>query len=263
MFFNRFNFKIPRNFQKTFFTATAFGLLVLVNSASVYGEEKTKNTNLPTAPDTGTPEEDFQSAGTRDNNTFSNLCDANSQQIVYLLGNNIRESTLSAHPVFWFNFPDASEAISQVEFVLKETDTDNKIYHRVVETPKQSGTVGIALPQEEQYALNPNINYSWSLNVDCVGEQQETLELTGWLRRVLPNTELQNRLATASESEKYRVYLEHNLLYDALNELAQRRTKEPSNLKIVTAWNQLLKELGWEDLARQSTVKFYVLQTDI
>ena len=83
------------------------------------------------------------------------------------------------------------------------------------------------------------------------------------MRRLLPDTELQNRLATVSESEKYRVYLEHNFLYDALNELAQHRTKEPSNLKTVTAWNQLLKELGWEDLARQSTVKFYVLQTDI
>ena len=255
------NLKIAQNIPKKLFSVIILSWLIVINPASVLGEEKTNNANLPTAPDTGTPEEDFQSAGTRDNETLSSLCQADSQQIVYLLGENIRESTLSPYPVFWFNFANI-QAIGQIEFVLEETDTNKKVYHRTLKTPKQTGTLGIALPHQKKYALIANKNYSWKLNIDCVGEPK-TLALTGWLHRLLPDTKLQNQLATASDEEKYHIYLKRNLLYDALNELAQRRTHTPQDIKLVTAWNQLLQELGWHNLAQQSTVEFHVLQTDI
>lgn len=262
MFFNKFNFKVSKNIPKWLFSIATFGLLICLNFAPLHSEEKT-NADLPPAPDTGTPEEDFQSAGTRDNRILSKFCDADSQKIVYLLGNDIRESTISPYPFFWFYFSDTSKTIDRVKFVLKESDTEKEIYRLTIESLKQSGTVGIPLPREKKYALIPNTNYSWNLTVNCVGEGQKTLELRGWLRRLLPDTELQSQLAAASEEEKYRVYLEHNILYDALNDLARRRTQKPGNTSVIIAWNQLLNDLGWYNLSEQSPNIFYVLQTDV
>ena len=262
MFFSKFDFKIGKNWQKYFVSVAVYSVLFSATSVAISHEAKTQNSSLPNAPDTGTPEEDFQSAGTRDNQTATKACQADSQQIIYLLGNDIRESTLAAYPVFWFNFVNTKRNIARLEFVLEEFDTGNEVYSRTINTYQNSAIVGIPLPHKERYALVPNKNYSWSLYIDCIGEQQETLKLTGWLRRLLPNAELQNQLATASDREKYRVYKKHNLLYDALNELAQRRAREPNNLKVTTAWNQLLHELGWHNLIQQPAINFYVLQTD-
>jgi hypothetical protein len=48
----------------------------------------------------------------------------------------------------------------------------------------------------------------------------------------------------------YFIIVRNAVLYDALDDLAQRRTAEPKNDRLKTAWNQLLVELGWQELIK-------------
>ncbi len=245
--------------QKNQWAISALTLLIALLLIPQPGntEEKKSNSNsnnnrLPPAPDTGSPEEDFSAGGTRDNRRRDTVCGVKEQQIAYLLGNRNREFTLSAYPTFWFHIPDTMNKIAQMKFVVTELETGKKIYERAIQETKRSGITGIALPKEEKYALSPRVNYTWSLEVDCARTDRESeIILEGWLTRLSSDSKLKNHLATASETEKHTVYLKHNLLYDALTELAQRRMNKPNDIQIETAWNQLLTTLGWQDLVEQ------------
>lgn len=217
-------------------------------------QKKGNNHRLPTAPDTGSPQEDFSAGGTRDEQLRNSVCGVDGQQIAYLLGNKNREFTSSAYPTFWFYLPRTMNKIAQMKFVVTELETGKKIYDRVIQATKTSGITGISLPRDKRYTLSPEVNYAWSLQVDCAGTDRESeIALAGWLSRISSNVELQNQLAAASEAEKVAVYLNHNLLYDAITQQAQSLIAKPKNIQVETAWNQLLTTLGWQDLVEQKS----------
>lgn len=226
-------------------------------------EESAKN-NLPSSPDTGSPEEDFSAGGSRGNNLLAQICGENSQQIAYLLGENNREFTSSPYPTFWFHIPQKIQKLAQIKFSLTDLETDQKIYHRTLKVSEKSNIVGISLPAKPQYALSPAVNYSWRLEVDCTkSEDESVISLEGWLQHLPLSTNLRKQLATVSIKDRYKVYLRYNLLYDALSNLAQRHIVEPDNSGVAIAWNRLLTELGWQDLVGQSAIQPSLLDTKI
>jgi hypothetical protein len=226
--------------------------LMILFFAPQSGQTKEKNNHssrLPPAPDTGSPEEDFAAGGTRDGRLRNTVCGKDTQNIVYLLGNKNREFTASAYPSFWFHIPQNINKINKMQFIVTELATGKKIYDRVLPKPQKPGIIGVNLPQSPKYALSSKTNYTWSLHVDCAGTQQDVeIALTGWLSRLPSNSKLQNQLAHTSELEKYKVYLQHNLLYDALTDLAELRIAKPNNPNIEIAWTDLLSKLGWQDI---------------
>ena len=232
-------------------------------------EEQKKNSQsrrLPPAPDTGAPEGDFSAGGTRDNRHKNNLCGVDQGQIAYLLGNKNREFTSSAYPTFWFYLPNIDNKKAQIKFAVTELETGKKIYDRVIEGTKESGIIGIDLPKEKQYALSPEVNYTWSLNVDCAQTDRESeIALEGWLTRLPLQSkfQLQNQLAITPEAEQHTVYLKHNFLYDALTQLAQYRIAQPNNIQIKRAWNELLATLGWQDFIHQESANEKISVSDI
>lgn len=234
-------------------TLTLLIAFLLIPQPGNAKEKKSSNNRLPSAPDTGSPQEDFAAGGTRGNQPKNALCGVNNQQIAYLLGNKNREFTSSAYPTFWFYIPNVMNQVAQMKLVVTELETGKKIYDRVIKDTEKSTVIGIKAPHEQRYALSPAINYSWSLQVDCAGRKGNSeIALAGWLSRSALDNQLKPQLAAASEAEKYTVYLKHNLLYDALTEVMQNRLAEPNNIQIETAWNQLLTKLGWQDLIEES-----------
>ena len=259
--------KTSKRWQKKQWGISVLALLVALLLLPLAGNTKEKkssnNTNrLPPAPDTGSPEEDFSAGGTR-KRLEDTVCSEIEQNLIYLLGNRNREFTSSAYPTFWFRVPNTMNEITQMKFVVTELETGKKIYDRSIRDQK-SGIIGITLPKEQKYALSPETNYAWSLEVDCSQTDEETqIALEGWLSRVSPS-KLQDRLAAASKTERHQIYWQHNLLYDALTELARHRIAEPNNTQVEIAWNQLLVELGWQDLVQQqSAIEPTILDTRI
>ena len=229
-----------------------FVILLFLTQPGFAKEKKSDRRRLPPAPDTGSPEEDFSAGGTRDNRHLNTLCGIDRDKIVYLLGNKTREYTSSAHPTFWFHFPKTINKVAGMTFVVTELETGKKIYEGAVEEQK-AGITGITLPHEPQYALSSETNYAWSLEIDCARTNGSEIALEGWLSRVSPDNKLKNSLAAVSQTKKHEVYLQHNLLYDALTELGHRRVDKPNNVRLEIAWNQLLTELGWQDLIQQQS----------
>ena len=232
-----------------FFPMT-LGLLFLGIPNSGKAEESV-NQALPPSPDTGTPEEEVLPGGTRDSSLMTKICGEPNQEIAYLLGDKNREFTLSAYPTFWFYIPNQLEKVAQLKFQVKELQTGKKVYHRAVSPSKMAGVIGISIPPEPEYAVVTNTNYSWSIEADCMNSNYESVMLLeGWLHRLPLNPDLQNQLAAVPDIEKHTVYFQHDLLYDALNDLAQLRIAEPNNSQFKNSWNELLVELGWRDLGQ-------------
>lgn len=228
--------------------------------------KKAQTTRLPPAPDTGSPEDDFAAGGTRGGDQLSNnTCNQTTKDVVYLLGDRNRDFTASAHPSFWFHVPENANKISKMKFLVTELATGKRIYTTTLSTPQPSGIIGITLPPEAQYALSPQVNYTWSLQVDCAGTKQEIdMALSGWLSRQPSNQELQAQLANSSDLEKYAVYVQYNLLYDALTHLAQSRINKPNDPDIAFAWTDLLSQLGWQHLLQpREAIKLSIVDTHI
>lgn len=233
-----------------------FILLVIMSSIGIsYSVVAQEISNLPPAPSTGTPEGTSSAGGTRGEPRIRRTCNTTNQSLVYLLDSGIRDFTIAAHPIFWLYSPYTVGQIDYLEFTLTEVQTTKKIYSAKVNLRERSGIMGIALPQEKQYALKPNQDYSWSLQVYCFQqENRPEIVFEGWLRRLPVNSSLQQNLA-AFPSQHYSVYLENNILYDALTNLAQLRQEKPNDPKIITAWNQLLIDLGRKELIPQPILK--------
>ena len=257
MLFNRTYSKTQKHILKLVFSLATLCSFVLLVPYSGHSEEKTATNNLPPSPETGTPEDSFEAGGTRDNNQLLTVCGENSQQISYLLGQNNRDYTLDAYPTFWFYIPTNLKNIANLEFTLKNLETGQEIYNHPLEVKKNNGLVGLSIPQAPQYALATNVNYLWSLNIECAENKEDTpLFLSGWVHRLPLNSDLQNQLSATSEQEKYRIYVEEDLYYDALNNLVQLRMSEPNNPGLEKAWNQLLIKLGSQNLIPEDAVSF-------
>lgn len=248
MFFHQTGSKKP--IQNWAFSLVTLCLLFFSVPNSGKAEESGNNA-LPASPDTGSPEEEVLPGGTRDSHQMTKICGEDNQEIAYLLGDKNREFTLSAYPTFWFYIPNTLQKVAQLKFEVKELETGKKVYHRTVSTPKMAGVMGISMPPEPQYAVAPNVNYRWTVEVDCKNSNHESVMLLeGWLHRLPSNPDLQSQLAAVSDTEKHTVYFQHDLLYDALNDLAQLRIAQPHNAQLKTSWNKLLAELGWQDLGQ-------------
>ena len=209
--------------------------------------------NLPPAPSTGTPEGTSSAGGTRSEPEIVQTCETSDQSLVYLLDSGIRDFTLDAYPVFWFYNPYTSGEIAYWEFALAEVQTEKTIYHTVVNSQERAGIMGIALPQQEIYALEQDKDYLWSLRVYC-GQQDDkpSIVLEGWVHRLPLNPDLEQELATYPTSQDaYPVYIDNNIFYDALTSLARLRQQKPQNRKIIEDWDQFLTDLGWQELTRK------------
>ena len=226
-------------------------LSIVSSIGIVYAVVAKEVADLPPAPRTGTPEGTSSAGGTRGESYMGQICNSTNQSLIYLLDSGIRDFTIAAHPIFWLYSSYTPAQIDYLKFTLAEVATTKTIYRTQVNLQEQSGIMGIALPQEKQYALEPNKDYSWNLEVYCSQQDSKPdLVFKGWLRRLPITASLQKDLA-AFPTRHYSVYLENNILYDALTNLARLRKEKPNDPQITKAWNHLLKDLGREELITQ------------
>lgn len=237
--------KLSSGLKKLLLSLLSLGLILAIDP--VLAEEGGK---LPKAPQRGTPEGSSKAGGTRTQPQLDRICSPNHQAIAYLLDNEIRDYTLATHPTFWFYIPQHNEQFTSAEFMVTESQTEKTIYRTKVELNQPEGIIGITLPQEEQYTLEPNQDYSWNLQINC--RQQEKLSnmvLTGWVRRLPMTSSLENSLAASSK--KYQVYMQNNIFYDALTNLIQLRQQNPTDREIEQDWIEFLGDLGKQNLSQK------------
>lgn len=215
---------------------------------------------LPEVPPNGTPEGDSSPGGSR-NPDLDKACRKSNKPLISLLAaNNGRDFTSSPYPSFWFNIPYSSQEMRYIEFALKDMQANKMIYRTAVKLTEEPGIIKITLPQQEQYSLEIEKDYQWDFKVYCASNQTEQPDefLQGWIRRLAVNAPLKNQLESVKPRE-YIAYIDNDLLYDAVTNLAALRLANPENPQLRNAWTNLLDSLGWKELASEPLVNSTLL----
>ena len=232
------------------FTAIAANCIILfpLSASTQENAENQEDSQLSSPPNTGTPEDSSSPGGTRTESERIAGCRGKKDAIASLTGNKIKELTVSDYPSFWFYIPYTSDEIDRLEFALEDTQAKRTIYQTPIQL-SETGIVEVTLPQQSQYAIERNKNYTWYLKGYCNSEDVD-IALSGWIRRISLDSQLQKQLET-SGSQKYQVYLQNTILYDAITALAKQYQTKPENLQIKNAWSDLLDMLGLKQLANE------------
>jgi hypothetical protein len=225
--------------------------LIIANLFAYHTLVWAQESDLPQAPDTGTPENNSSPGGTRiDKNS---TCKKTQKTLTSLLG--IGDFTLSKYPTFWFYIPYSSQEISYLEFTLKDTAELRTIYRTSIELTDKPGIIHISIPNEDRYGLELQTNHNWELKVYCVSKQknQPDIILNGSIRRIPINLQLENQLKNTKE--EYSVYMNNYIYYDAVTNLAAFYLANSNDIKLTNTWNNLLELLGKKELIGESLVK--------
>jgi hypothetical protein len=213
-----------------------------------------ENSQLPSSPDTGTSEDNSSPGGSRTDFEQQTACQERNVALTSLIGNEIKEFTVSKYPTFWFYIPYIANEIERLEFILEDAQEKQTIYRTPIELSKKAGIIKVAIPQEARYSLKQDKNYTWHLQGYCYRDgNNPDIAISGWINRLAPDLQLQSQLA-ASKSQKYNIYLQNNIMYDAVTELAEQYQANPKDFQIKNAWIDILKRLGAKDLANKPFV---------
>lgn len=162
--------------------------------------------------------------------------------------------TVAAYPSFSFYVPPVPAQASPVpiEFVLKD-ENDQEVYTTTFMTTGKGGIVSISLPT---YAGLPPLevgkNYQWFLSMVCDSEQRSLdVFVQGSIQRVAPTAQLNNQLKVATPNNRPDVYAEAGMWFDALTTLAELRRSNPNNSAYSAEWEQLLKAVGLDSIAKE------------
>lgn len=240
---------------KLIFASIVAGLISLSFPQLASTQENSEISKLSQPPDTGTPEDTSSPGGSRTDRNRIGGCQDGEIPITSLIGNEMREFTVSKYPSFWFYVPCTNNEIDYLEFVLEETQTKRIIYRSSIQLSEVAGIIEVTLPYQSQYSLEPNKNYTWHLkgNYSSDSEDEPEIALSGWVRRIPLDSQLQDRLE-ASGSQQYDVYIQNEIMYNAITALAKQYQTKPGNPQIKNDWINLLKMLGIRQLANKPFV---------
>jgi Domain of Unknown Function (DUF928) len=223
-----------------------YSSLVLANSS------QQRTSDIPSAPDTGTPESESSPGGTRiDKNS---TCKPTTKSLTSLLA--VGDFTLSEYPSFWVYIPYTSEEIDYLEFTLEDNSESRPLYRTAIQLTDKPGIIKIPIPSEKKYALAPQNNYNWNLVVYCTPNQTNTPDiiLNDSIRRLPVTLQLQEQL-NAVKSEEYLVYIDRYIYYDAVTNLAALRIVNSTSDRLHQAWVNLLELLGRKELVGEPIVE--------
>jgi len=154
--------------------------------------------------------------------------------------------TTAAHPTFWFYVPFTESSPNLVaRFTLLNENRETVADNLLVTLPETSGFVRFQWPETEK-ALDVNEKYYWFFTISCklpTGTEQDMTDVSGWVERIEVPSELTQQLTASTEVERYPLYAENDIWYEAVTQLAENRTT------YLDEWSYLLSQFYLEDLA--------------
>ena len=209
--------------------------------------------DLPPAPRTGSDDNPTGPGGTRPVPIIP--CQETNESLTALKPPEGKRLTVSEYPTFWFYVPYASDYISSVQFLLENHDqSDSAVYRTKLKLSNTPGIISISLPTDKKYSLKPNNHYHWFLKLDCKPKHDESnapdFEVEGYVKMVAPSAALESQLAMEKQ-QKFKVYQENDIWYDALSNLAGLHFTNPQSVELSNTWADLLKSSGLAGLAQK------------
>lgn len=151
--------------------------------------------------------------------------------------------TVSEYPTFWVYVPNDPKYIRYAELVLQneaEQKTIERTRYKLQSTP---GIVSVTVLSKPQNSLKNGKVYNWSFRIVC--NSGNSFDVGGTVERV--------SLSSASTND-YQSLLNNKIWYDALNNLGERRRRNPQDTTLKQDWADLLEAngVGLEELTQES-----------
>ncbi|MGD1807291.1 DUF928 domain-containing protein [Dapis sp. BLCC M126] len=160
--------------------------------------------------------------------------------------NNRQELTLASHPTIFIYVPE-NKATAGV-FILKDS-TQKQVYEDIVSLPDSQGIIDIKIPTD-QPELKVGKNYNWTFRLICETPIPEAV-VEGSIERVNPSPDLTTKLQQTPESDRWLIYSEAGIWYEALFTLAEQIRSNPNDLKLTSEWENLLNSVGLNEVATE------------
>lgn len=173
--------------------------------------------------------------------------------------------TVAASPTLLFYMPNMNPESPEkpVEFVLVD-DNENEVYKSTFKTTGKSGIVSISLPPNAGASrLQLGKDYHWYLSIVCdPQERSNDIAVSGRIRRVELQANTRSQLQQTAAKDKAKLYAEAEVWFDALAALAEQRTNNPNDAGAVQEWEQLLKSVQLDAIAKESLVQSAIAPTN-
>lgn len=162
--------------------------------------------------------------------------------------------TASEYPTFFFHVPQ--NTAQAFEFILEEESSGKQLYKSTFKPVSQSGIININLSQNpNKIPLEPNKTYNWTFSLVCNTQARDKdMFVEGTIQQMQPDVNLSNQLKIAQPLESATLYAASGFWFDALSTLANLRQKSPSDAALKADWEDLLKSVGLESVAKASFV---------
>src|SRR4028119_410546 len=160
--------------------------------------------------------------------------------------------TLADHPPFFFYIPDVSLEGVEGEFILLDEQYE-PIYKKVIPLIEGDSIIRVELSDSPSLpSLKVGKSYYWffSLLLDKV-DRSSNANVAGWIKRIEPNSALQQKLDTASSQQQPVIYATNGIWYEALASLAKLRCTSPNNAAIASDWESLLQQVGLPEISKK------------
>ncbi len=174
-------------------------------------------------------------------------CSSGENSLTAIAPNGGLVTTSADYPALLFYIPETTA--KEAEFVIIDGE-GNFIYNAKLTLPRKPGIMRLNLPPETASPITETGNpYQWELALICDESDRSGDDLVvGELQRVPVSLEIQNKLQQANSADRFSLYQEAGLEYEAIAALDELRRENPQDERLQSAWEQWLKERGLEDL---------------
>lgn len=158
--------------------------------------------------------------------------------------------TLESNPDFFVYVPKTIARTA--EFTIRDQDDATDIYRTKINISGEAGIININLPQNVAQ-LEVGKNYRWYFSLKCDPQnRRKDAYVQGWITRIEPNSlnaTLASQLQKATLRDRYKLYAENGIWYEALASLIELRREEPNDTTLTNEWKKFLESAGLSELA--------------
>lgn len=161
-------------------------------------------------------------------------------------------TTLEQPSLFWYQ---SKPATASFELTLLEEGKAKPVLQMKTNRAGQAGIQRLKL-SDQKVKLQPGVEYRWvvALIVDAKNRSKD-LVASGFIKRIEPSQELQEKLAKASPNERAAIYAEAGIWHDALAALSDLVEAQPENQAFREQRADLLRQVGLNFAAAADAAK--------
>ena len=169
-------------------------------------------------------------------------------QMKALLPNTNIGLTTAQKPTVFFQISKTS--VPEAQFILLNETGKESIYATNFPLNGEGGVMSFTLPADAP-ALEVGKEYHWEVEVLCVPDDHKgNPRVQGAITRVQPSPTFASQLQAASPRDRVALYADQGYWYDTLKALADLRSANPNDQRLVRVWEELLNSAALNTSAK-------------